>query len=66
MLVFFLKNLIECLLRIFKHLVVLTNKVQILPFLHIIKFNGTICLNLIGEYNVLYISFILMDVIGVT
>ena len=45
---------------------VLTNKVQILPFLHIIKFNVTIHLNLIGEYNVLYISFTLMDVIGVT
>ena len=45
---------------------VLTNKVQILPFLHIIKFNATIHLNLIGEYNVLYISFTLMDVIGVT
>ena len=45
---------------------VLTNKVQILPFLHIIKFNATIHLNLIGKYNVLYISFTLMDVIGVT
>ena len=56
----------ECLFRIFKHLVVLTNKVQILPFLHIIKFDATIHLNLIGEYNVLYISFTLMDVIGVT
>ena len=45
---------------------VLTNKVQILLFLHIIKSNATIHLNLIGEYNVLYISFTLMDVIGVT
>ena len=44
----------------FKHLFSFTNKIQTkLSFAKIIKFNVTIYVNLIGEFNALHLRFIL-------